>query len=77
MIRVYLASISYFLFKWNLLEYIWIASQIFFLSGDIEMNPVQRSHSLPMPFNWSLEFTSKFHFYQYTFFVQVSFYIPF
>ena len=55
-IAVYLVSILYFFITWNLLKYIWNSSQTIILTGDIEMNPGMRSHSLPMPFNLSLNF---------------------
>ena len=76
MMWVYLASIFYFLIIWNLLEHLWIASRIIFLSGDSEMNPGLRSSSFNQclsiyQWKWnsihvSALYTQKFHFYQYT-----------
>ena len=39
MIKSYIRSVIYLLITWNLLEYIWHASRIILLSGDIETNP--------------------------------------
>ena len=44
-ISVYLESIIYDFITWNLLEYIWIASQIFILTGDMEINPGPRNNT--------------------------------
>ena len=38
MIKSYIRSVTYLLITWNLLEYIWHASRIIMLSGDIETN---------------------------------------
>ena len=39
MIKSYIRSVKYLLITWNLLEYIWHASRIIILTGDIETNP--------------------------------------
>ena len=38
MIKSYIRCVTYLLIRWNLLEYIWHASRIIILSGDIESN---------------------------------------
>ena len=55
--RVYLFTTIYLLIISNLLEYLWIASRINSLSGDIEINPGPKSNALNWRFStchWNL-----------------------
>ena len=45
-IRLYLFTTIYLLIILNLLEYLWVASRIISLSGDIEINPDPKSNAL-------------------------------
>ena len=60
-IGVYLFTIIYLLIISNLLEYLWVASRIINLSGDIEINPGPKSNALNRRFSichWNLNIIS-------------------
>ena len=69
-IGVYLFTTIYLLIILNLLEYLWVASQIISLSGDIGvLNVLNRCFSMSLEFKQhvSTHIYKKFIFYQHTF----------
>ena len=69
-IGVYLFTTIYLLIISNLLEYLWVASRIISLSGDIEINPGLKSNALDSCFSichWNLNSTSTHTFTKVSF----------
>ena len=77
-IRLYLFTTIYLLIILNLLEYLWVASRIISLSGDIEINPGPKSNVLNRCFSichWNVNNISA-HMFTKVSLLSVYIYVP-